>query len=69
MSESLDQAFRRGKAAGYSVGLVDGWDGCMRHVKAAFDAAIAVALKEPKAIARHREAAGLKQHRRETNVF
>jgi hypothetical protein len=39
----------------------------MRHVKAAFDAAIAVALKEPKAIARHREAAGLEQHRKETD--
>jgi hypothetical protein len=61
------KAYRRGKAAGYSVGIVDGWDACMRHVKVAFDAAITTALKEPEAVARHREAAGLKQNRKETD--
>lgn len=67
MSETPDSAFRRGKAAGYSVGIVDGWDACMRQVKAAFDAAIADAMKEPKAVTRHREAASQKQFQKETN--
>jgi hypothetical protein len=49
-------AYRRGKSAGYSVGLVDGWDACMLHFQNAFDKAIAVAVSEPKAVTRHRDA-------------
>lgn len=50
-------AYRRGKSAGYSAGIADGWDACMRHVKAGFDTAIRVALEEPEAVRKHRESA------------
>jgi hypothetical protein len=49
------QAYRRGDAAGYSVGLIDGWDACMRHVQDAFDKAIEATVTEPEAVRKHRE--------------
>jgi hypothetical protein len=61
------KAYRRGKAAGYSIGLVAGWDACVRHIKACFYEALNDALKEPEAVVRHREAARLEQQRKETD--
>jgi hypothetical protein len=53
---SEQKAYRRGKSAGYSVGIIDGWDACMRHVQQAFDAVISSATAEPDAVRRHRAA-------------
>lgn len=50
------KAYRRGKSAGYSAGITDGWDACMRHVKAGFNAAMDVAMAEPEAVSKHRAA-------------
>lgn len=61
------KAFRRGKAAGYSVGIVDGWDACMRHVSGAFDKAIAAATTEPETVSKHRQAVLEAQRGQETD--
>ena len=56
------KAFRRGKAAGYSVGVVDGWDACMRQVREAF----VMKVTEPESVRRHRAAALLAQRNTDT---
>lgn len=43
------QAFRRGLAAGYSNGVVDGWDECLKIMRGVLD------VVEPNKIKAHRE--------------
>lgn len=49
-------AYRRGKAAGYTQGIVDGWDHCKQHIYNAYEHALRIAMIEPEPIRKHREA-------------
>lgn len=48
------KAYRRGKAAGYSIGIVAGWDACVRHMRQAFENAMAESMVEPDVVSQHR---------------